>query len=189
MLFQKRESELDVAWTLGTVDQLVQGRDGMSRRAIVRYQNFKEDFHRLSDRGIRSLLKVWSVDDQNVDEDLAALQRRLRKTARGAELVDQLVAAGPQGLDVPAPPHQLSHVCTTCCCDSHCKFGHTAASNPDPMLISLLTRRTVHPVHEHAHVYPVQVEVGDHDEPAVELMETCDCSLTALMNNLSLNLE
>ena len=185
----RRESELDVAWTLGTVDQLVQGRDGLSRRAIVRYQNFKEDFHRFSDRGIRSVVKVWSVDDQNVDEDLAALQKRLRKTPRGAELVDQLVEAGPQGLDAPAPPRQLSHLCVTCCCDSHCKFTHYTAPKPDPVLVSLLSHRAVHPVHESSLVHPAQIKVEDHDETADELLETCECSLTALMNNLSLNLD
>ena len=62
----------------------------MARRVIVKYMNHSEDFHRMTDRHIRSLVKIWAVDDQNVDEDLAELQRRLKVTAGG---LDQLLAA------------------------------------------------------------------------------------------------
>ena len=74
VLFQKKDGELDNAWSLGRIDQLVKSRDGFSRRAVIRYQNAKENFMRTSDRHIRSLIKVWAVDDQNVDEDLAQLE-------------------------------------------------------------------------------------------------------------------
>ena len=80
-MFQKRESALDESWSLGTVDQLVLSRDGLARRAILRYQNYKEDFSRVTDRHIRSVVKVWSIDDVNVDEDMAELQRRHRVTS------------------------------------------------------------------------------------------------------------
>ena len=39
MLFQKKEGELENAWSLGKIDQLVRGRDGMVRRVIIQYQN------------------------------------------------------------------------------------------------------------------------------------------------------
>ena len=152
VMFQKRESELDESWSLGTVDQLVQSRDGLARRAILRYQNPQENFHRVSDRHIRSVVKIWSVDDQNVDEDLAALQRRLRLTVRGAELVDQLLVHGDQGPAVPATDllhldqvlAAASWACMSCCCQSHCQIGHTTDEKPATTLMrSLLSHRAV----------------------------------------------
>ena len=91
VFFQKKESELDTAWTLGTIDQLVKGRDDLARRAVVRYQNPSENFHRVTDRHIRSLVKIWSIDDQNVDEDLAELLKQLQATGETCDLLDQLV--------------------------------------------------------------------------------------------------
>ena len=64
VIFQKKESELDSAWSLGTIDQLIEGRDGMYRRAIVKYRNANENLDRVTDRGIRSLVKIWSLDEQ-----------------------------------------------------------------------------------------------------------------------------
>ena len=43
VFFQKDESALAIRWTLGTIDQLVIGRDGLARRAMVKYQNFGQD--------------------------------------------------------------------------------------------------------------------------------------------------
>ena len=102
VFFQKDESALAIRWTLGTIDQLVIGRDGLARTAMVKYQNFKEDFKRLSDRAIRSLVKIWSVDDQNFDVDLAQLQRRLMADEQSCDLLDQLLQGGP-GCGLPQP--------------------------------------------------------------------------------------
>ena len=197
VMFQKEESALDNTWSLATVDQLVQGRDGLSRRAILRYQNYREDFHRTTDRHVRSVVKVWSVDDQNVDEDLAELQKRLRKTNRGEELVDQLLAAGPQGLDVPVPPHQhaatvtsSSPSCNTCCCYSHCRFGHSLTQKSAAAVMrSLLSQRAVDPLADLAHVSVEEVHHDDQDIADDEKSTSCDCSLTTLLNSLNLNLD
>ena len=55
------------------------------RRAIVRYKNFKEEFHRVTDRSIRILVKIWSCDDLNIDDDLAELNKRLCNSDRTSE--------------------------------------------------------------------------------------------------------
>ena len=195
VFFQKRESELDTSWTLGTVDQLVKGRDGLSRRAIVKYQNFKEAFHRLTDRHIRSLVKIWSMDDQNIDEDLAELQRRLMTTGESCDLLDQLLQAGPGGGQPQPMPGSsfatavnFASACGKCCCDSHCRLSHPADQKPASCVMSvLLAQRPVDLGH------PAQLQLGlddleqgaGHDD--VE-EDSCDCSLTDVMSSLSLNL-
>ena len=151
VFFQKNESALAIRWTLGTSDQLVIARDGLARRAMVKYQNFNEDFKRLSDRAIRSLVKIWSVDDQNFDVDLAQLQRRLMADEQSCDLLDQLLQAGPGGgLPQPMPGTQsaatlkFNSACGICCWDSHCRVSHQDAQNTTSNAISvLLARRPV----------------------------------------------
>ena len=196
IFFQKRESELDTSWTLATIDQLVKGRDGLSRRAVVKYQNPKENFHRVTDRHIRSLVKVWSVDDQNIDEDLAELQRRLMTTGESCDLLDQLLQAGPGGghpQPIPGPTVNLATACDKCCCDGHCKSSHPADQQPPSTLMSaLLAQRPVDL--GHSDEYQLGLALGDLDQAAAHDGEhaeedSCDCSLTAVMSSLSLNLD
>ena len=52
--FQKSESALSSAWTLGRVDQVVRSRDGLIRRVIVKYRNSNEEFDRVTERSARS---------------------------------------------------------------------------------------------------------------------------------------
>ena len=60
VLFRKKESVLEHEWTYGRIDQLILGRDGKARRAIVQYQNINEDFKRTTDRSVRCLVKLFS---------------------------------------------------------------------------------------------------------------------------------
>ena len=82
--FEKRESALGSTWTVGEVDQVIVGRDGLVRRAIIKYFNASENnpekgkYHpQFTDRAVRSLVKLWSIDDTCLFDDLAELQGRI----------------------------------------------------------------------------------------------------------------
>ena len=74
--FQKRESALDSVWTVGQIDQVIASRDGYIRRAIVKYFNAGEDHHHLTDRSVRKLVKLWSMDEACLFDDLKEVQKR-----------------------------------------------------------------------------------------------------------------
>ena len=142
-------------------------------------------------------MKIWSIDDVNVDDDLADLQRRLEKSPSVAEQLGQLVSAGqdPQ-LSLPAQQEVTTPqgvVCRACCCRSHCSIEHnTIQRGASSVVKTLLSHVTVHPVPEAGLVLHAQVEDGvngDVDEVEEIQMENCKCSLTKLMENLNLNLE
>ena len=172
VMFQKSESDLSSCWTLGTIDQLVKSRDGMTRRAIVRYKNFKEEFHRVTDRNVRSLIKIWSCDDLNIDDDLAELHRRLRSISRGEDLVGKLLDGDIQDKDVQAP--DLSEV------------EEEPGFIPSPALLSLMAVKSIEPASD----LPLPVHYDDqHDEVPHEAEEGCECSVVEIMKSLSLNLE
>ena len=171
IMFQKSDSALDTCWTLGTVEQLVRGRDNLVRRVVVRYRNFKEDFHRLTDRNIRSLIKIWSCDDLSIDDDLADLQRKLKQTESGRDLVKQVHDHGGHGADDPTPDH-----------------SEVAKALNASGWTSLLNRISVRP--ESSLALPSHTdENAEHLGEGTEEEDGCECSLPGILESLSVNFE
>ena len=91
VLFQKTDDKLGtVAWTLGIVDEIIVSRDGKARRAIVKYQNADEYIvndkqvritQRLTDRAVRSLVKIYDVHDYIIEEDFGLIADKLKEGA------------------------------------------------------------------------------------------------------------
>ena len=183
VMFQKSESSLDSRWTLGTVDQLVRSRDGLVRRVIVRYQNAKEDVHRLTDRNLRRLVKIWSCDDLNTDEELAELQKKLRETGRKRDLIDPLVR-DLQGDDVRVPPLQPPP-----------QVHHDVSSRKDQCasLQTMLARRSFEPVPDLGQsLLSGDAVSGDWSDEMIEsesgVEQSCVCSLSGILESLHFNL-
>ena len=61
--FQKTENELSSDWTVGQVHYVTRSRDGVIRRVCVKYFNHKENKPRFTDRAVRSLVKLFSIED------------------------------------------------------------------------------------------------------------------------------
>ena len=62
------------------MDQIIKGRDGLIRRATIKYFNAEENDPasgnyraRLTDRAVRSLVKLWSLEECSLFDDLAQL--------------------------------------------------------------------------------------------------------------------
>ena len=52
------------------IEEVEKSNDGLIRRAEVRYYNILENKIRFTDRAVRSLVKIFSVDDNNLQKDL-----------------------------------------------------------------------------------------------------------------------
>ena len=91
--FQKSESKLDQAWTLGRVEQVVRSeRDNLIRKVVVKYQNSGEQHPQFTDRHVRKLIKLFNVDEHQVQEDLAELQRKIDALGQRYEGDDVIIA-------------------------------------------------------------------------------------------------
>lgn len=76
--FQKSESKLDNKWQVGKVEQIVRGRDQKIRKVIVKYRNASEEnVVHLTDRSVRKLVKLFSIDEYQIQNDLTELQKRI----------------------------------------------------------------------------------------------------------------
>ena len=49
---------------------------GLIREVVVAYRNFKESFDQLTNRAVRSLVRIFDIDEDCIQEDLAQLQKK-----------------------------------------------------------------------------------------------------------------
>ena len=56
--YKKSESELGSPWVIGRVDQIIRGRDGVIRRAVIKYRNASENIQRETERSVRKLIRL-----------------------------------------------------------------------------------------------------------------------------------
>ena len=104
--FEKDSGKATSVWIMGRVDQVMHGQDGLVREATVAYRNFSENFNRLTNRAARSLVRIFSVDEDCIQEDLAELQKRIDKM-RGKAAND--TADRDRVVDGPAIQPQVPH--------------------------------------------------------------------------------
>ena len=141
--FQKKESELSSPWTMGKIDQIIRGRDGVIRRAIVKFRNTSEEFDRVTDRSTRKLIKLFSADDPDLQVDLSKLQARIDEL-QGHNLIPTnllLFQANAPRLDLSDDDattckEKSQESRCQCCCLDHCRvsihnlYGSKTYSHP-----------------------------------------------------------
>jgi hypothetical protein len=118
--FRKGEgSAIKGPWTMGLVDSTTKGRDLVIRRVSVKYFNCGEEHPQYTDRAIRSLVRLFNVDETPWQEDLDKVRRICDST--GLSLAD------PDIRSFVARDHEVvgivpSSMDCQCCCLSHHGF-------------------------------------------------------------------
>ena len=186
VLFKKKDSVLEDSWTLGTIEQLVRGRDGHARRAIVRYQNKNEDGKRTTDRHVRSLVKIWSVDDQNFHDDLVELERLLKSSSVGTALLGQI--SGEDLVTLECHVGRSSNDDGIGCCTAH--FLTENGVQDQDKLGDVTVQKRYLPYLEIPESWIEMDLVCDEDEVMLEEDEVCehDMCLETMLSSLELNL-
>ena len=119
------------------MDQVIASRDGYIRRVVIKYYNAGDDQPQFTDRAARKMVKLWSLDESCLFDDLGELQQRIDGNADTAA-TDDLPGAGLGAAEVCArltspdaeesQPHgaSVSYV-----------RGHLAAPSCSPLLASI----------------------------------------------------
>ena len=118
--FQKIENELSSDWTVGQVHYVTRSRDGVIRRVCVKYFNHKENKPRFTDRAVRSLVKLFSIDDSYYMHDMAKVEK-LMADLKSKEVQKKVE---PKKLQrnkdgTYRVKGAVSNACK-CCCHGHC---------------------------------------------------------------------
>ena len=148
--FKKDDSELSSTWTVGKVSEVVKSKDDLVRRVWVQYQNFGESFPRFTDRSVRSLIKLFHIDDQNWQDDMAEVEKlvnelqkdkddgtaksynithcggdglRFRLTATSGHDIVSRVEGVQHKKGAKVARAKLQRCCKNCCCSSHCRLA------------------------------------------------------------------
>ena len=73
IMFTKSDSVISNSYTYGIVKSLEFGRDGVARKATVRYRNENERVFRETKRAVRSLVIIHHVDDVDMMKELGLM--------------------------------------------------------------------------------------------------------------------
>ena len=141
--FQKKEGHLDNKWIVGRIEQVVRDRDLKIRKVIIRYSNASEEnMPRFTERSTRKLVKLFSLDEFQIQDDLTELQKKIDRlqleyglsfgTSNNVEDQDlgderrSLESVVDEEANGPAANTRSRRANCTCCCKSHCYLSfHT----------------------------------------------------------------
>jgi hypothetical protein len=114
--FRKVEGPIKGPWTMGMVDTVLKGRDLLIREVRVRYHNADNATPQFTDRAVRSLVRLFNIDELDWQQDLDRVARLCQETGLPHEVPDMqafaVLAQLPLSMDQPVLPCQ-------CCCYSH----------------------------------------------------------------------
>ena len=90
----KKEGDLTSKWTIGMVESVTKGRDDIIRKVVIKYCNSGEQklslhkgdgkdstFPRYTERSVRRLIKIFSIEEASLAEDMAEFDRREKEFA------------------------------------------------------------------------------------------------------------
>ena len=77
--FQKEESVLSSRYTVGNITQVIKSIDGLVRKAEVQYQNASESEPRFTERAVRSLSKLFHIDDTTWKDDMEEAEKLVKQ--------------------------------------------------------------------------------------------------------------
>ena len=101
--FMKTKGKLATKWTMGIVEEVQKGRDGILREVTINYCNSSEQkltlegdssndktLPRYTDRSVRKIVKIFSLEDSNLEKDIAELRKKMEEMPTGFIDDDQL---------------------------------------------------------------------------------------------------
>ena len=123
--FQKTENELSSDWTVGQVHYVTRSKDGVIRRVCVKYFNHTENKPRYTDRAVRSLVRLFNIEDSYFMNDMAKVDKLIAELKSDEVPVPSKVAPTKLQRNKDGTYKIKSSVATVCkcCCHSHCRFS------------------------------------------------------------------
>ena len=120
--FRKAEgSVIKGEWTVGAVESVKFGRDGLVREATVKYCNPSENIPRYTTRAARSLVRLFNVEDCHWKTDMEEVRKMLKTMNINAVVEDK----PDDATDDTRKTDTLERDPTLCkcCCESHCSLS------------------------------------------------------------------
>ena len=108
------------------VDEVIKGRDGLIREVGIRYTNFSESTPRLTTRAVRSVVRLFNVDEISWRDEMDSIRKVVEDTH---------LNLAPNEVEIPLPAHGKDQILTcSCCCASYHVFCTASSIPPLPQL-------------------------------------------------------
>ena len=117
--FQKVENDISSVWTVGQIESFVRGKDNKIRRVEVRYNNHNENKPRTTERSVRSLVRLFHIEDDYFVDDINQAEKLFKELSL---LPTPKVAADNDEVNVVSAATAVTRNCK-CCCGAHCSFS------------------------------------------------------------------
>lgn len=115
--FRKTEGPIAGPWTMGMVDSVLKGRDLLIREVKVRYHNPEHTDPVYTNRAVRSLVRLFNVDELDWQHDLDRIDRICQETNLNYE--EPAVQAMALATQHPLMGDQAVLPCGCCCLGHH----------------------------------------------------------------------
>ena len=126
--FRKSTGAIKGPWSMGLVDSLERGRDNIVRQVTVRYFNASEpNIPHLTDRSVRSLVRLFHLDEINWSDDLDRVRKICEETNLPLTSNTQSSTNMCEETSTDKEPLDCS-----CCCTAH----HSICDSSDEPLYS-----------------------------------------------------
>ena len=107
VLFKKDSGLLAGPWVMDMVDEVVKDRHGLIREVGIRYTNFSESTPRLTTKAIRSLVRLFNVDEISSRDEMDSIRKVVEDTH---------LNLAPNEVEIPLPAHGTDQILTCSCC-------------------------------------------------------------------------
>ena len=144
--FRKVENELSSSWTVGQIESVERSTDGIVRRVHIRYFNAGENVPRYSPRCVRSICRLFNIEDSYWVKDMAKseeLVKELQRKERKDKVKPIKIVKTTDG-DFKVDDGVTSKRCN-CCCLGHCALAkeYHSETNGKVIRVDLATLDTI----------------------------------------------
>ena len=81
-LFLKQEgSVISSNYQYGMIHEIIQSKDGIIRKAVVKYRNDTENTDRFTTRTVRELVMIHPIDELNLIEELSQISMKTKSNS------------------------------------------------------------------------------------------------------------
>ena len=81
-LFLKQEgSTISNNYQYGMIHEIIQSKDGIIRKVVVKYRNHNENTDRFTTRAVRELVMIHPTDESNLIEELGQISIKTKSNS------------------------------------------------------------------------------------------------------------
>ena len=174
VMFKKVDNDLNSNWTVGQVEDVIKSKDGVVRRANIRYHNHSETHHnpQFTDRAVRTLVRLFSLEDSYFVEDMTEVERIVGNLNRDteAEVENRRLVQTENGGVMFVGSSFVANAECDCCCSGHHEMSHVPMAGRGAQIkMTLASKMAIEIPEDGLHLDQFHPEAMEYEDLALPL--------------------